>query len=70
MTDLGHDRVFQLPVVVQRLRERKWRVGDLLHMLLRYCEETPSQAQAREEALQVGGEPQRLPLFQWLLELP
>ncbi|KAF3694436.1 A-kinase anchor protein 11 [Channa argus] len=53
----------QLPAVVQRLRERRWRVGDLLHTLLRYCEE--SQSQTREEAAR---EPHRLPLFQWLLE--
>ncbi|XP_028992357.1 A-kinase anchor protein 11 isoform X2 [Betta splendens] len=68
---LSPDRELQqLPVVVQRLREKKWRVGDLLHMLLRYCEEsqTPSPPQAREEALQVGGDAQRAPLFQWLLE--
>lgn len=53
---------FQLPAVVQRLRERKWRVGELLHTLLRYCEEsqTHSQSQARE--------PHRISLFQWLLE--
>lgn len=62
--------LFQLPAVVQRLRERKWRVGELLHTLLRYCEEsqTHSQPQAREEALQAGREPHRVPLFQWLLE--
>ncbi|XP_053732997.1 A-kinase anchor protein 11 isoform X2 [Synchiropus splendidus] len=51
----------QLPVVVQRLRERKWRVGDLLHILLRYCEEN----QGREEA---SCDPHRVPLFQWLLD--
>ncbi|XP_026231478.1 A-kinase anchor protein 11 isoform X2 [Anabas testudineus] len=68
---LSPDRELQqLPAVVQRLRERKWRVGDLLHMLLRYCEEsqTQSQSQAREEALQAARDPQRIPLFQWLLE--
>uniref|UniRef100_A0A8C9Z1Q4 A-kinase anchoring protein 11 n=1 Tax=Sander lucioperca TaxID=283035 RepID=A0A8C9Z1Q4_SANLU len=76
MTDIPHiqlspDRELQqLPAVVQRLRERKWRVGELLHTLLRYCEEgqTHSPSQAREEPLQAGREPHRIPLFQWLLE--
>ncbi|XP_074513768.1 A-kinase anchor protein 11 isoform X2 [Sebastes fasciatus] len=60
----------QLPAVVQRLRERRWRAGELLHTLLRYCEEgqTHGPTQAREEALQAGREPHRIPLFQWLLE--
>ncbi|XP_035460869.1 A-kinase anchor protein 11 isoform X1 [Scophthalmus maximus] len=68
---LGPDRELQqLPAVVQRLRERRWRVGELLHMLLRYCEESPTlgPAPAREEAPQGGREPHRVPLFQWLLE--
>ncbi|KAM9347204.1 A-kinase anchor protein 11 [Symphorus nematophorus] len=68
---LSPDRELQqLPAVVQRLREKKWRVGELLHTLLRYCEEsqTHSQSQAREEALQAGRELHRIPLFQWLLE--
>nr|XP_019960129.1 PREDICTED: A-kinase anchor protein 11 isoform X1 [Paralichthys olivaceus]XP_019960130.1 PREDICTED: A-kinase anchor protein 11 isoform X1 [Paralichthys olivaceus] len=68
---LSPDRELQqLPVVVQRLRERRWRVGELLHMLLRYCEETHvGQSQAREEAPQGSREPHRTPpLFQWLLE--
>ncbi|KAF1382998.1 hypothetical protein PFLUV_G00149660 [Perca fluviatilis] len=76
MTDIPHiqlspDRELQqLPAVVQRLRERKWRVGELLHTLLRYCEEgqAHSPSQAREEPLQAGREPHRVPLFQWLLE--
>ncbi|XP_019723268.1 A-kinase anchor protein 11 isoform X1 [Hippocampus comes] len=60
----------QLPAVVQRLRERKWRVGDLLHFLLRYCEEsqTHAQPQPREETPQSGRESHRVPLFKWLLE--
>ncbi|XP_034416703.1 A-kinase anchor protein 11 isoform X2 [Cyclopterus lumpus] len=60
----------QLPAVVQRLREKRWRAGELLHTLLRYCEEgqAHSQPQARDEALQAGREPHRIPLFQWLLE--
>ncbi|XP_071340143.1 A-kinase anchor protein 11 isoform X2 [Trachinotus anak] len=69
---LSPDRELQqLPAVVQRLQERKWRVGELLHTLLRYCEESQmhhGQSQAREEALQTGREPHRIPLFQWLLE--
>lgn len=76
MADIPHiqlspDRELQqLPAVVQRLRERKWRVGELLHKLLRYCEESPthSQSQAREEALPAGRDPHSVPLFQWLLE--
>lgn len=76
MADIPHiqlspDRELQqLPAVVQRLRERKWRVGELLHTLLRYCEESPTHglSQAREEALAAGREPHRVPLFQWLLE--
>ncbi|XP_068428245.1 A-kinase anchor protein 11 isoform X2 [Clinocottus analis] len=60
----------QLPAVVQRLREKKWRAGELLHTLLRYCEEgqTHGPPTARDEALQAGREPHRIPLFQWLLE--
>ncbi|XP_041857162.1 A-kinase anchor protein 11 isoform X2 [Melanotaenia boesemani] len=68
---LSPDRELQqLPAVVQRLRDKRWRVGDLLHTLLRYCEEnqTHSHPQAREEALQAGREPHRIPLFQWLLD--
>nr|XP_046259784.1 A-kinase anchor protein 11 isoform X2 [Scatophagus argus] len=68
---LSPDRELQqLPAVVQRLRERKWRVGELLHTLLRYCEDsqTHSQSQARQEALQAGRELHNIPLFQWLLE--
>ncbi|XP_057708539.1 A-kinase anchor protein 11 isoform X2 [Corythoichthys intestinalis] len=56
----------QLPSVVQRLRERKWRVGDLLHLLLRYCEEPHSQP--KEETPQSVRDSHRIPLFKWLLE--
>ncbi|XP_074550536.1 A-kinase anchor protein 11 isoform X2 [Halichoeres trimaculatus] len=67
LIQLSADRELQqLPAVVQKLRERKWRVGELLHTLLRYCEDNHSQS--REETLQVGREPHRTPLFQWLLE--
>lgn len=48
----------QLPAVVQKLREKRWRVGELLHTLLRYC----------EESFQPDRESTRTPLFQWLLE--
>ncbi|XP_061547340.1 A-kinase anchor protein 11 isoform X2 [Phycodurus eques] len=58
----------QLPAVVQRLRERKWRVGELLHFLLRYCEETQPRAPPGEETPHVVRESQRVPLFKWLLE--
>ncbi|XP_042350322.1 A-kinase anchor protein 11 isoform X2 [Plectropomus leopardus] len=71
LIQLSPDRELQqLPAVVQRLRERRWRVGELLHTLLRYCEEgqTRGPSPAREEPLQTGREPQRTSLFQWLLE--
>ncbi|XP_014904061.1 A-kinase anchor protein 11 isoform X1 [Poecilia latipinna] len=56
----------QLPAVVQKLQERKWKVADLLHMLLRYQEESLCHA----PPLPPGGtrETQHPPLFQWLLE--
>lgn len=68
---LSPDRELQqLPAVVQKLREKRWRVGELLHTLLRYCEESQaqSQPQPREEGPQAGRESTRTPLFQWLLE--
>nr|XP_043877941.1 A-kinase anchor protein 11 isoform X1 [Solea senegalensis] len=83
MADVTHvqlspDRELQqLPVVVQRLQERRWRVGELLHMLLRYCEESHAhgQSQARDETPPPPppslAPPQRTPpppLFQWLLD--
>uniref|UniRef100_A0A3P9JWQ2 A kinase (PRKA) anchor protein 11 n=1 Tax=Oryzias latipes TaxID=8090 RepID=A0A3P9JWQ2_ORYLA len=60
----------QLPGVVQRLRDRRWRVGDLLHSLLRYCEESqgPRPPQPREEEPQDGTGSHQPPLFKWLLE--
>ncbi|XP_061679950.1 A-kinase anchor protein 11 isoform X2 [Syngnathoides biaculeatus] len=65
LIQLGPDtELQQLPAVVQRLRERKWRVGELLHFLLRYCDESQPHAPPGEAA----GESQRLPLFKWLLE--
>lgn len=52
--------VLQLPAVAQRLREREFRVGDLLQALLRYFEEHHA-----EEDHEAGGHKS---LFQWLLE--
>lgn len=64
---LSLDReLLQLPAVVQKVREKRWRVGELLHTLMRYYEE--SQPQPREESLQAGRETTHTPLFQWLLE--
>ncbi|XP_014029377.2 A-kinase anchor protein 11 isoform X1 [Salmo salar] len=56
----------QLPAVVQRLKDRKWKVGELLQALLRYCEEThaPPQSEPRE----AGRASHHTPLFPWLLE--
>ncbi|XP_028847387.1 A-kinase anchor protein 11 isoform X3 [Denticeps clupeoides] len=53
----------QLPAIVQRVREREWRVGDLLQVLLRYCEEVQTEEQelgARRRS--------HKSLFQWLLD--
>lgn len=79
MTDVAHIQLGadaelqQLPAVVQRLRERRWRVGELLHTLLRYCEETPPPPREEEEGApphphQHPHHHHRTPLFQWLLE--
>uniref|UniRef100_A0A4W5LJZ9 Uncharacterized protein n=1 Tax=Hucho hucho TaxID=62062 RepID=A0A4W5LJZ9_9TELE len=73
MVQLGHSgsrELQQLPAVVQRLKEREWRVGELLQALLRYCEEThtPPQSEPREETPQAGRALHHTPLFQWLLE--
>ncbi|KAK6315226.1 hypothetical protein J4Q44_G00147550 [Coregonus suidteri] len=73
MVQLGHSgsrELQQLPAVVQRLKEREWRVGELLQALLRYCEEThtPPQSEPREETPQARRAPHHTPLFQWLLE--
>ncbi|XP_063743820.1 A-kinase anchor protein 11 isoform X2 [Eleginops maclovinus] len=69
LIQLSPDRELQqLPAVVQRLRERRWRVGELLHTLLRYCEEAQTHSQPRDEVPQAGRETHRTPLFQWLLE--
>ncbi|XP_036396247.1 A-kinase anchor protein 11 isoform X2 [Megalops cyprinoides] len=50
----------QLPAVLWRVREREWKVGELLQALLRYCEEAEPELD--------GEEPHRKPFFQWLLE--
>ncbi|XP_016374822.1 A-kinase anchor protein 11 isoform X3 [Sinocyclocheilus rhinocerous] len=52
----------QLPAVAQRLREREFRVGDLLQALLRYFEERRSEEEVGDTR---NGHKS---LFQWLLE--
>ncbi|KAJ8407358.1 hypothetical protein AAFF_G00279320 [Aldrovandia affinis] len=47
-----------LPAVLQKVKEKEWRVGDLLQALLRYCEEMEPEAERRCDQ----------PFFQWLLE--
>ncbi|XP_007251774.3 A-kinase anchor protein 11 isoform X1 [Astyanax mexicanus] len=54
----------QFLTVVQCLREREWRVGELLQALLRYYEESPYQ----EEPGAVDTARGHRTLFQWLLE--
>ncbi|KAJ8282554.1 hypothetical protein COCON_G00050730 [Conger conger] len=58
---LPPDRELQLlPAVLQKVKEKEWRVGELLQALLRYCEE-----------LEPGTDPERRsgqPFFQWLLD--
>lgn len=53
----------QLPAVAQRLREREFRVADLLQALLRYFEECRT-----EEEPEAGDTRRHKSLFQWLLE--
>uniref|UniRef100_A0A3B5MIN2 A kinase (PRKA) anchor protein 11 n=1 Tax=Xiphophorus couchianus TaxID=32473 RepID=A0A3B5MIN2_9TELE len=57
----------QLPAVVQKLQERKWKVADLLHMLLRYQEESLCHSPPSPPPGGTG-DTQHPPLFQWLLE--
>ncbi|XP_026128290.1 A-kinase anchor protein 11-like isoform X3 [Carassius auratus] len=52
----------QLPAVAQRLREREFRVGDLLQALLRYFEERRSEEEVGDTRNSHKS------LFQWLLE--
>ncbi|KAK3569251.1 hypothetical protein QTP86_026599 [Hemibagrus guttatus] len=52
--------------VVQRLRERGWRVGELLQALLRYYEECPTEDEPRAE----DRRHEHRSLFHWLLEHP
>ncbi|KAJ8351692.1 hypothetical protein SKAU_G00231680 [Synaphobranchus kaupii] len=55
-----HDRELQLlPAVLQKVKEKEWRVGELLQALLSYCEEPEADAEAARR---------RPPFFQWLLE--
>ncbi|TRY85982.1 hypothetical protein DNTS_021867, partial [Danionella cerebrum] len=54
----------QLPVVAQRLREREFRVSDLLQALLRYLDESRSH----DEPESGDGQQRHESLFQWLLE--
>ncbi|KAI4872452.1 hypothetical protein NFI96_033687, partial [Prochilodus magdalenae] len=54
----------QFLAVVQRLREREWRVGELLQALLRYFEECPPE----EEPVVVDATHVHRSLYQWLLE--
>ncbi|XP_006010263.1 A-kinase anchor protein 11 isoform X2 [Latimeria chalumnae] len=49
-----------LPTVVKRLRNKNWKVGDLLQAVLKYCEDA-QQASKESSFLQKS-------LFDWLLE--
>ncbi|TWW81215.1 A-kinase anchor protein 11 [Takifugu flavidus] len=57
----------QLPAVVQRVREKKWKVGELLHAVLQYCDVLHS-SHAREEDVQADRGLNHTPLFQWILD--
>lgn len=59
--------LFQLPAVVQRVKEKKWKVGELLHIMLQYCDMLHS-TYAREEDVQADGGINHTPLFQWILD--
>ncbi|XP_030056404.1 LOW QUALITY PROTEIN: A-kinase anchor protein 11 [Microcaecilia unicolor] len=50
----------ELILLSKRLREKEWKVGDLLHAVLKYCE-TMQKTSDGERSL-------RKPLFGWLLE--
>ncbi|XP_052004245.1 A-kinase anchor protein 11-like isoform X2 [Xyrauchen texanus] len=54
----------QLPAVAQRLREREFRVGELLQALLRYFEECRTEEDPETEDVRHSHKS----LFQWLLE--
>ncbi|XP_048048964.1 A-kinase anchor protein 11 isoform X2 [Megalobrama amblycephala] len=54
----------QLPAVAQRLREREFRVADLLQALLRYFEECRTEEEPEAGDTRRGHKS----LFQWLLE--
>jgi len=55
---------FQLPAVAQRLKEREFRVADLLQALLRYFEECRTEEEHEAGDTRQGHKS----LFQWLLE--
>lgn len=59
--------LFQLPAVVQRVKEKKWKVGELLHIVLQYCDVLHS-THAREEDVQADAGFNHTPLFQWILD--
>lgn len=59
--------LFQLPAVLQRVREKKWKVGELLHAVLQYCDVLHS-THAREEDVQADRGLNHTPLFQWILD--
>ncbi|XP_041700523.1 A-kinase anchor protein 11 isoform X1 [Coregonus clupeaformis] len=64
----GSRELQQLPAVVQRLKEREWKVGELLQALLRYCEETQTHTPPQSEPREAERAPHHTPLFRWLLE--
>ncbi|XP_062389711.1 A-kinase anchor protein 11 isoform X2 [Sardina pilchardus] len=63
---LGHQNskeLQQLPQVMQKVRERQWRIGELLQALLRYYEEAQPEEPAADRKMH-----EYKSLFQWLLE--
>ncbi|CDR18646.1 unnamed protein product, partial [Oncorhynchus mykiss] len=64
----GSRELQQLPAVVKRLKEREWKVGELLQALLRYCEETQTHTPPQSEHGEAGRASHHTPLFQWILE--
>ncbi|XP_048862411.1 A-kinase anchor protein 11 isoform X2 [Brienomyrus brachyistius] len=54
----------QLPAVLQRVLEREWKVGELLQVLIRYCDELASEADTESS----GESCESKPFFQWLME--
>ncbi|XP_031417034.1 A-kinase anchor protein 11 isoform X2 [Clupea harengus] len=63
---LGHHNnreIQQLPEVMQKVKERQWRIGELLQALLRYYEESQLEDPALDSRMHGHKS-----LFQWLLE--